>query len=746
MKKQAYALLAALVLLTVPAFGQGWNVDLVSTSYGGWSAARYIVANGNYAYVNLQGGDIAVVDVSNPANPVEVNRWDSGDMNSTNCQEVAGNYLYVNFGWDGWGILDISNPVDPVLAVRFPALGGHFCFVGNTAYLGSFSNLYTYDNTDPLNPIMLGQFHLDDYAADVEVSGDYAYISYVNADGGVRVIDVSDPANPVGISFVPLPGNTADLAVSGNYVFVTCCWFGMYVIDVSDPAHPLVAARFYPNYGWYDHLRMSGNIIFLATSGGQTFSVDVSQPTNPQLLCSYQPPGTNLMLYDMDLDGSRLYGAYDYHGIKIIEASNPQNLQLMSSYEPDWILRDVAYQEGYVFIAAEDEGLLIQDVSDPENPFQIGYLDSIDNCINVILMDDYAYLQTYSDTTMIVDISDPVHPSVGGSFNLEGTLQKIQDNLAYAGGYENIMILDMASPLNPVRLGVFYLHLANFGDLDTDGRFLYAIATFAGIDWSAADSLLVLDVNDPANPQFLGMYPLGGWYSCESHLLAMGDGFLCVTREGDNLRIFNISDPTQVVQVGQLTMTIAPSDLVVVGDFAYLASVGYQGIGPRIIDVSDPACPMLVGYYMESAGYYLHLAVHEDYIYANKSTQFVIYDCSDATHNDVEVSIVPFVQPIQIPASGGSFDFYLFADNSGPGSQTIDLWTKVILPNGSSLSPLLGPVSVSLDSGTIGWIRHQNVPERAAAGLYTYIACAGDYPNSIWASDSLQFTKLATRD
>jgi hypothetical protein len=111
------------------------------------------------------------------------------------------------------------------------------------------------------------------------------------------------------------------------------------------------------------------------------------------------------------------------------------------------------------------------------------------------------------------------------------------------------------------------------------------------------------------------------------------------------------------------------------------------------------------------------------------------------------VTLVPFVQPIQIPASGGAFDFYVFVTNSATFSQEVDIWTMAIVPGGSIFGPLLGPATVNMDPGTRGWFRHQNVPGRWAAGLYTYIAYVGDYPTgNIWATDSLQFTKLTTGD
>ena len=113
---------------------------------------------------------------------------------------------------------------------------------------------------------------------------------------------------------------------------------------------------------------------------------------------------------------------------------------------------------------------------------------------------------------------------------------------------------------------------------------------------------------------------------------------------------------------------------------------------------------------------------------------------------NLSVSLIPFSSSIQIPASGGSFEFYAFVTNGGSDSVGVNLWTEVILPDGSVFGPLMGPALVSLNPGTTGWYRIQSVPGSAPAGNYAYMGCLGDYPNSIWASDAFPFTKTAAGD
>ncbi len=115
-----------------------------------------------------------------------------------------------------------------------------------------------------------------------------------------------------------------------------------------------------------------------------------------------------------------------------------------------------------------------------------------------------------------------------------------------------------------------------------------------------------------------------------------------------------------------------------------------------------------------------------------------------STAPDVEIQLTPYGTPIQIPSSGGSFDYNIAATNNEPTSQGITVWCDVTLPNGVAYGPVLGPVTVTLGSGvSINRDRTQAVPSNAPTGVYQYNAYAGAYPNSIWDSDNFTFTKLA---
>ncbi|MBL7190970.1 T9SS type A sorting domain-containing protein [bacterium] len=113
-----------------------------------------------------------------------------------------------------------------------------------------------------------------------------------------------------------------------------------------------------------------------------------------------------------------------------------------------------------------------------------------------------------------------------------------------------------------------------------------------------------------------------------------------------------------------------------------------------------------------------------------------------------QIILDPINPPIQIPANGGIFVYYIGVDNSAnPIPVTLDIWTYATLPNGTQYGPLLnaGPFNIAAGSAPIR-LRSQNVPASAPSGIYTYDAYIGDYPNEILDEEHFDFEKLAAED
>ena len=114
---------------------------------------------------------------------------------------------------------------------------------------------------------------------------------------------------------------------------------------------------------------------------------------------------------------------------------------------------------------------------------------------------------------------------------------------------------------------------------------------------------------------------------------------------------------------------------------------------------------------------------------------------------DVEIVFTPVGMPIQIPASGGTFDFNVAVNNNSGAQQIFDIWTMATLPDGSEYGPIIDVANFPLNAGAaVDRDRTQSVPIGAPAGLYTYDGYIGDYPDIVWTEDHFEFVKLAAGD
>ena len=141
----------------------------------------------------------------------------------------------------------------------------------------------------------------------------------------------------------------------------------------------------------------------------------------------------------------------------------------------------------------------------------------------------------------------------------------------------------------------------------------YAYATDPGGcgEWNAR--LDILDVSDPTDPQWVGPVE-------QPHTLftrtTIADGLLYVAEGGyhpgetSGLRIFDLSTPTSLRQVGYFAVPMASNAVVVEGNLAFVVNAPFKwaNVGGgreiwndvRIVDVSSPDRPRQIGVYADN--------------------------------------------------------------------------------------------------------------------------------------------------
>ena len=247
-------------------------------------------------------------------------------------------------------------------------------------------------------------------------------------------------------------------------------------------------------------------------------------------------------------------------------------------------------------------GLSIVNVSDPDAPYETGFLPGATSTWRDIkTYGHYAYVTNESSGGIaIVDLSNPESPVAAGSYtgggltrahNLyidttTGRLYTAGSNLG-AGGTR---ILSLADPVAPAEVGSW--ETAYFHDVVVQDHILFGSAINAHI-------LYVLDVTDPAAiPAPLGTAQ--GYPAAFTHnAWPTPDGLYVMTTDetaSSSCRMWDMGTLPTLAQTDSYKPNAGtiPHNTQIEGNFAYIS---FYTLGVKIVDVSDPFDLTEVGAY-----------------------------------------------------------------------------------------------------------------------------------------------------
>ena len=171
-----------------------------------------------------------------------------------------------------------------------------------------------------------------------------------------------------------------------------------------------------------------------------------------------------------------------------------------------------------------------------------------------------------------------------GFLNLEvGYDVHVVGDHAYVTNNDGLMIIDIQEPHNPQKVG----EVLSGGSLgfEVESNVAYIASTSGGF--------IISNISNPSNPQLLGQDSVGGAIK-----IAVSDSRAYVTYNGGGFKIFNISDLEDPVFLGEYSDT--RSDAIEIKDnFAYFANAE---VGLKVVDVSNPNSPQLVTTVSQTGG------------------------------------------------------------------------------------------------------------------------------------------------
>jgi len=523
--------------------------------------------------------------------------------------------------------------------------GGHSTITkmnGSYLFTNEGETFVIYDKSDPKHLVKKGSVGMESFIEDLDVNGNYVYITNdrgwfvvnvqnvihpyiqkmitgtyvaVTHDNGfvylvkkmnetqyaMEIWRISQNGDPVKQTTYQLDVQVHKLIVDADKVYLAAYDSGLIIIDVSNKNSPSELARYSTNCYAMD-VAIAGHFAYVANNNDGLLILDVS--VLPSEVGRYK---TEDIADAIDVNGAYAYIGERYNIYEIVDISNNADPKKVSKNFVGYGVKDILVDGNYMYVANIGGGLKVIDISDRTLPHVVGVYNSISSGENMHIVNGYAYIADGSNGLVIVDIRNKRLPVQVGYLQL--ILSHIYDvkvsgEFAYLVSGTGLTIVDISKPDN----------LQIVGSISTNGtaKGVYIKGNYAYVA-DGNNGLVVIDITDKSAPSLIGNYIPSD--SVDYADIVVDGNFAYVLNLGDGLVILNISDLNAVSRVGNVSLGGYPSQLVKNGNYIYIAT-GQNGAS--IIDISDKTNPILVqgnigGYrfdpttYVEIAGNYLYV-------------------------------------------------------------------------------------------------------------------------------------------
>jgi len=331
---------------------------------------------------------------------------------------------------------------------------------------------------------------------------------------------------------------------------------------------------------------VQGDLAYVARqtqyNGGTDFlCIDVADPLNPVLLGEID---TGKHGFDVQVQGNYAYHASPTVGVHIVNISNSsapvaEGFLAIPEVYTVWIDGTVLY------LAAQSNGLISVDVTDPTNPFPLDTITVGNDVWMVETQGGHAFAAIENGGLAVIDVGSPAAMTLETTLNLSIFARSldVSGDYAHVGGgsvSDGLVVVDIGNPVAPSITG------------SATGAAGLSVVIDGDITYVGSAHVNIFDVSVPSLPELVLDSDLGVWAS-KGHAIALGNGFLATAAGVKGL------------EIGMPGIVAAPSPLGVYTGATAVFNCRVQGTkvvagtfnptGVQVIDATNPAATVLLG-------------------------------------------------------------------------------------------------------------------------------------------------------
>lgn len=240
----------------------------------------------------------------------------------------------------------------------------------------------------------------------------------------------------------------------------------------------------------------SRNVMFLGSCGCICL-LDIANPSDPRKISEFEHSRCNTCGLFYQISANRLFICDGISGLKIWDIRDPENPHQLGELDTPGYACAVHVVETIAYVADGDGGLRIIDVSNPATPREIDHIDMTTAC-HVFVDGQYAFVADLG--LRIIDVSNPSAPREVAYYPTPGVAYGIHvtDRKAYiADDWRGIRVIDISDIMNPREIG--HLETAGYAwDIQVSDSLAFVSAYDSG--------LRIVDISNPQRPKEIAFH------------------------------------------------------------------------------------------------------------------------------------------------------------------------------------------------------------------------------------------------
>jgi len=430
----------------------------------------------------------------------------------------------------------------------------------------------TVTNEPAWNPQNVTPPHLNFSPEDVQVVGNYAYMSCLG--NGFHIFDVTNPAKPVWLKKVDIPGETWGLYVLGDYAYV-CGQYSLNIIDINPPQNATIVKSVSISSTPYD-VYVTGGYAYVASGYIGLVIVDVEPINSAAVVKTVDTPGD---AWAVQVTGGYAYVADATSGLQVIDVEPIDTAYIYSFEDTPGVSYGVSIIGNYAYVADNFSGLQVVNISNPFYPWIECTVDTPGYAVGVHAVGNLAYVADQDIGLQIIDISTPASSYLRKTVPSAKRVRGVHASAGYAylaNCDQGLVIINCNLPDSATIIGTA-LTPGNAQDVSIVGDYAFVLDN--------PKQMQIINVNPPASSKIVKSVDTIG-YVAEMKII----GDLAYIADGTGLVIMDINPIDDAHIIGSIALSeIWGVD--VDGGYAYLPGGNWGGI--YVIDVDPPETPFI---------------------------------------------------------------------------------------------------------------------------------------------------------